>query len=224
MNACDRASLTALFVKCVDKSSRILDVGCGIGENMNLLKEIGFANVVGVDVCGDMVDESRRSGHLAFLVEDLRENDFDVILMSHVIEHVGYPEIVRFLEYYFARAKSNAIVVIITPVFYNAFFNDIDHIKPYFPDGLMMLFSARAISRQYKSDYSLTLEEIRFRRSPLTPYHLKCRYSRGLAGRLLFRSICVLFAVLRLLSLDLLSRVTGYAAIFRLGRNGRKPI
>jgi len=222
MNNIDKVNLANFFSKYVPKGSKILDIGCGIGENLSFLKYNGFQNVIGVDISPQMVNKSNELNHVAYLVSELKENDFDVLLFSHVIEHVGYPGIVEFLEFYFKRAKMGAQVVIITPVLYNAFFNDVDHIRPYLPDGLMMLFSENNISRQYSSIYSLSLKDISFRRAPLMPYHIKIKYSKKYRDKLIWVFIFQTMKVLKAISFSLLSKVTGYIAIFELNTNNTK--
>ena len=194
----------------------ILDVGCGIGENLSLLKENGYKSVIGADISPDMVKISRSSGHETYLAGQVPKKDFDVLLFSHVIEHFGYPDIVDFLEEYFSMAKKKAKVIIITPTLYDAFFNDVDHIKPYYPDGLIMLFSENQISRQYSSAFSLTLMDIFYRRVPLIPYNIRIRHLERFTNRLAFRVIVYVMSILKWLSFGLVAKATGYAAIFEL--------
>ena len=173
-------------------------------------------NVVGVDISREMVDLSTNRGQTAFLVEDLEIENFDVLLFSHVIEHVGYPDIKEFFEHYFRISNSNALVIIITPILYNAFFNDADHIKPYYPDGLMTLFSKRNVSRQYSSEFQLSLKDIYYRRVAITPYNVRLRFSRNIAMKGLYRLVCLVGMALKIVSVGAIAKVTGYGAIFEL--------
>lgn len=216
MNRIDLRYIRKVFLEYVPIDAKILDVGCGIGANLSTLKEFGYLNVIGVDISKQMVNSSKELGHQAFLPDELIEKDFDVIFFSHVIEHLGYPDIVKFLEFYFSKAKRNAQIVIVTPTLYDAFFNDVDHIKPYFADGLMMLFSQSNISRQYSSQFELSLKDIYFRRAALTPYHVKCKYGKQFHQKLLYWLLFKGSIFLKIISFGVFSKVTGYTAIFDL--------
>jgi len=217
MNKYDEKYLLDFFEKYIGKDKRILDVGCGVGDNIMRLKKRGYDNVVGVDISSEMIVSAKSRGcEKVFLVDDLDDRDYDVLLFSHVLEHVPYHNIQEFLEFYFSLAKKEALVVILMPVLYDAFYNDIDHIKPYYPDGLMTLFSNSVVSRQYSSKYRLKLVDIRFRRVPLFPYNLRLRYRSDFIAKV-FRFILYRVAViLRAATFGLLAKPTGYVAIFSL--------
>jgi len=218
MHRIDRKNLKRLLDRHVAKSAKILDIGCGLGNNLDLLQELGYRDVSGVDISPNMVEATREKGHRACLPEQLEQRDLDVLLFSHVIEHLGYPEIVGFMENYFQHAKPDALIIVITPILYDAFFNDVDHIKPYYPDGLIALFSDSRISKQYRSSFALELIDIHFRRTSLLPYNLRSKYIRSPFNRLFYAALVRAAGVAKWVSLGLLSKATGYAALFRLAR------
>ena len=78
----------------IRKSGKALDVGCGVGMHMELLRSKGM-EVEGLDANPIAVEIARRRGLRVFLggLEEARypDNEFDVLLMSHVIEHVPSP-------------------------------------------------------------------------------------------------------------------------------------
>jgi 2-polyprenyl-3-methyl-5-hydroxy-6-metoxy-1,4-benzoquinol methylase len=76
-------------------NGRLLEVGCGDGTVLSLLRDLGWS-VEGVDIGG--VARERAWERFRILVHqgelpdvDLPEGAFDVILMSHVLEHVTDP-------------------------------------------------------------------------------------------------------------------------------------
>jgi SAM-dependent methyltransferase len=76
------------------KAGRFLDVGCGSGESLELAQSAGWS-AEGVDFDPQAVAIARQRGlavHCGQLSErGLADGSFDLVLMSHVIEHVHDP-------------------------------------------------------------------------------------------------------------------------------------
>ncbi len=78
--------------KFVDKSAKILDLGCGTGRTTIALVENGWSNIIGVDLSERMIESAskiskERGLNIAFEAgdaTDLRfaENEFDAVLFS----------------------------------------------------------------------------------------------------------------------------------------------
>ena len=88
-----------------ERGSRILDIGCGFGQILNALKELGYRNAEGLDVSMDAVDHCVRSGLAVTRIADLesfcegREGPgYDLIIMSHVLEHIEKSRIIPTLQ------------------------------------------------------------------------------------------------------------------------------
>jgi 2-polyprenyl-3-methyl-5-hydroxy-6-metoxy-1,4-benzoquinol methylase len=82
-----------MFLPAV-KNGRVLDVGCGNGERLELLKRLGWT-VKGVDFDQNAVVAAMENG-LDVDCGDLKSmnyppDSFDAVIMSHVIEHVTHP-------------------------------------------------------------------------------------------------------------------------------------
>ncbi len=104
-----------MFLRAV-RQGRVLDVGCGNGERLELLKQLGWI-VKGTDLDQHAVDAARRKGldvdcgELKFM--NYPSDSFDAVIMSHVIEHVPHP---RELLTECARVlKPGGRVVMLTP-------------------------------------------------------------------------------------------------------------
>jgi len=93
---------------------RILDVGCGNGGFLNALRDVGFRRLHGVDPF--LPDSQPPSGitlHRCKL-EDLDETSFDLILLTHSLEHMS--DQVGVLKAVRKRLHPGGICQIETPV------------------------------------------------------------------------------------------------------------
>ena len=99
-----------------ERKQRLLDVGCGDGEALDILRLLGW-QVVGVELDGEAVVSARargldvRQGNL----EDagFSEKIFDVVTSSHVIEHVHDP--LGFLREQRRVLKPGGCLIAVTP-------------------------------------------------------------------------------------------------------------
>jgi SAM-dependent methyltransferase len=79
-----------------DKGANILDFGCGFGQTIRNLKNIGYENVRGYDIEPNAIQHCLQSGYDVF--ETLpRDQHFDLIIMSHVLEHFDKNKIISTL-------------------------------------------------------------------------------------------------------------------------------
>lgn len=210
--------LAGFFKRYVKPDALILDVGCGLGHNLTLLKNNGYLNAGGVDISIEMLTRTKEKGHLTFTADDLKsqQNKFDVILFSHILEHIEYRDIQKFLESYLKLAKPDSLVIVCMPLMYDGFYHDVDHIKPYYVKGLTSMFSNISIPKQYSSEFQLNLIDLRYLRASLVPYHLRSRHVRSVGNYIILGSLTLFFALLKIGTLGMASKLTSYAAIFEL--------
>ena len=104
--------------KGLGDDARILDVGCGDGFHLNLLREYGNKKwtLEGIDLDKRAVDAARKSGlnvHLGSVEEmGLPKETFDLVFMIQTIEHVEKPAEV--LSAIFQLLKKGGKLVIVT--------------------------------------------------------------------------------------------------------------
>lgn len=210
--------LIKFFSQYVKPDASILDIGCGLGHNLTLLKNNGYVNAVGTDISEEMLAASKERGHVTYTQEDLKEhrNHFDVLLFSHVLEHIEYRDIQKILESYFELTKPDALVIVCMPLLYDGFYHDVDHIKPYYAKGLTALFSDISIPKQYASRFCLNLIDLRYLRASLVPYHLRSRHIRNIANYMVLGGLTFFFMLLRVMTFGLASKVISYIAVFKL--------
>lgn len=75
-----------------NKSARILDIGCGNGGLIQIMKERGYKNVVGLDPSETCVNSMKNKGLEAckggLFSKSEMDKTFDLIILSHVLEHI----------------------------------------------------------------------------------------------------------------------------------------
>jgi len=149
----------------VGEEKKILDVGCGQGRYLIPLSEKN--SVIGVDISQSQLNDLSTRGFNVIHLDDIKvlNADFDFILMSHIIEHITPDNIIDFLDRYINFLKPDGKLIIATPLLYDEFYDDYDHIKPYTPKALQILFSDYS-QQAYKPDNRLTLKSLWIRKWP----------------------------------------------------------
>ena len=75
--------------KIISKNDSILDIGCGSGKFLVILKRAGFEDLTGVDLFID--EENLKDGVKIYQesLEDFKPNrKYDVIFSNHAFEHM----------------------------------------------------------------------------------------------------------------------------------------
>ncbi len=136
---------------------KVLDIGCGRGEFIKLLREQEIP-AYGVDMDRDMVAECKNSDlevyqnsgadHLVALAD----NSLGGIFMSHVAEHLPSPHLFHLLQLCFLKLQPGAPIVLETPNIFclsvsgHAFWSDPFHIRPVHPELLCFLLESVGFS------------------------------------------------------------------------------
>jgi SAM-dependent methyltransferase len=136
----------------------VLDIGCGRGEFLALLKAAGVGGR-GVDTNREMVATACERGldavhadALAFL-EALPDGSLGGLMAAQVVEHLAPPYLSRLLTVAFHKLRAGAPIVIetINPACWLAFFSsyirDITHAQPVHPETLQYLLQANGFTR-----------------------------------------------------------------------------
>jgi 2-polyprenyl-3-methyl-5-hydroxy-6-metoxy-1,4-benzoquinol methylase len=104
-----------------DRSLRILDIGCGFGSFIHVLKENGYQHIVGIDVSEQQVAVAHELGLNEVIKYDLinylteNVNAFDVITGIDIIEHFSKDELVSVLNLVKNSLKENGMAIFRTP-------------------------------------------------------------------------------------------------------------
>ena len=145
----------------------VLDIGCGRGEFLALLREQGIGGR-GIDINAAMVDVCRQQGldaaeadALAYLRAQA-DGSLGGLFAAQVIEHLEPRYLMAFLDAAFDKLRPGAPIVLetINPACWFAFFEsyirDITHVRAIHPDTLKYLLVAsgfQQIDIRYRSPY-----------------------------------------------------------------------
>jgi SAM-dependent methyltransferase len=138
-----------LYIDWFIGQGAVLDIGCGRGEFLELLREIGIVGY-GVDLNAEMVAESCALGFHAVrqdareYLEQLSPGSLGGIFAAQVIEHFLPAEIARLLELAQATLTGQGIVILetpnpICPEVLRTFYIDPTHVRPVHPELLRFL-------------------------------------------------------------------------------------
>jgi len=143
------ASLQREFVRhFLHAPGKVLEVGCGKGVLLSLLKEAGI-EAYGIDLSPSVVEYCRSKGleahHADVLahVKKLPSESLGGIFCAHVIEHMQPTDVIELLRESFRILKKGSKLVIITPNTKDLrtterFWLDVTHVRPY-PEKLLRL-------------------------------------------------------------------------------------
>ncbi|MBW1658931.1 MAG: class I SAM-dependent methyltransferase [Deltaproteobacteria bacterium] len=132
----------------------VLDVGCGRGEFLELLKQEGI-QARGIDINATMVDHCRNLGLEADEADALRflseteTGAFDGIFCAQVIEHLSWEALLAFMKLSYEKLAEGGRLLMETinpqclTTFSSTFYLDPTHTKPVHP--LTLQFACKAI-------------------------------------------------------------------------------
>ena len=146
------------YAPLFDGASDILDVGCGRGEFLDVLRERGIT-ARGLDLNGEMVEVCRSRGleaevgdALAYL-RGLPDASLGGMFAAQVVEHLDPQYLIRLLAVAFQKLRPGSKIVLetINPqcwfAFFDSYLRDITHAQPLHPDTLQYLLVASGFQR-----------------------------------------------------------------------------
>ncbi len=113
-------SIQKCFLSHFRSCERVLDLGSGRGIFLELLRDGGIESV-GVDSAREAIDACRAKGIFSVAQDDMmsfladKEQQYDGIFCSHVIEHLQYDDGLRLFRLCFDALQSNGKLVVVTP-------------------------------------------------------------------------------------------------------------
>ena len=131
----------------------VLDIGCGRGEFLDLMREHGI-KARGLDLNAAMVEVCRERGHDAVqgdaldYLTSLPDGSLGGLIAVQVVEHLQPDYLVRLLETSFHKLRPGSTIALetINPTCWVAFFEsyirDLTHVRPVHPETLQFLMLA----------------------------------------------------------------------------------
>ena len=141
------------YVRLFAGASDVLDIGCGRGEFLALLRESGVSargidlNDAMVAVCREKGFDATKADALSYL-RGVTPGSLGGLFAAQVVEHLEPAYLTRLLEAAFEALRPGAPIVLetINPACWFAFFEsyirDITHVRPLHPDTLKFLLIA----------------------------------------------------------------------------------
>jgi SAM-dependent methyltransferase len=137
------------YVEDFRDAAPVLDIGCGRGELLQLLREAGV-DARGIDADADMVAYARGEGldveqaDLVEYLERLEDRSLGGIFMGQVVEHLPPGVLVRALELAAQKLGPGGVLVAetinpLSPLALRHYFADLTHAQPLVPETLQLL-------------------------------------------------------------------------------------
>ena len=148
-----------VYVPLLRGHEPIVDIGCGRGELLDLLREDGVP-AFGVDIDEAMVRRCRVKGHNVEHLDGttyLRQqpdSSLSTIFSAQVVEHLGYHEWLAFLELSRAKLKPGGRLIFETVnphalEAFKTFWTDLTHQRPIFPEVALAWCWLQGFDRAY---------------------------------------------------------------------------
>ena len=140
------------------KDSSILDIGCGRGEWLELLKEENLygrgldSNKVMVKICKDRGLDVIDSDAINF-IKNISDNSLGAVTGFHLIEHYGFDFLIKLLDEILRILKPGGLVILETPNPNNvlvgscSFYLDPTHNKPIPSSLIKLVLESRGFSK-----------------------------------------------------------------------------
>ncbi|UNC93598.1 class I SAM-dependent methyltransferase [Candidatus Contubernalis alkaliaceticus] len=143
----------SVYLPFFQGKSKVLDIGCGRGEMLELLQENDI-DALGIDTDEEMVKHCGGKGlkvkkqDAALLLETLEDNTIEGVFMGHVVEHLDLDYMIELFRLIYKKIMPGGVLLLESPnpiclyIFSASFYIDPTHIKPLNPYTLEHLLQS----------------------------------------------------------------------------------
>jgi 2-polyprenyl-3-methyl-5-hydroxy-6-metoxy-1,4-benzoquinol methylase len=130
-----------------ERDIKIVDLGCGNGQLVFCLQEMGYKNITGVDTSKEQIQIAHQQGisnvHLSTIGKYLisKKNLFDVIIVFDVLEHLHRSEMIKTMLSIETALKPSGLLVLHVPNAWGRFgmavrYGDLTHENCFTPESI----------------------------------------------------------------------------------------
>jgi SAM-dependent methyltransferase len=105
-----------------DKDALIIDLGCGPGDLIKALQDLGYKQAMGVDLDLKHVEYAKNAGatnihcdECANFLSNIPDNSVDLVTAFDLIEHLSKPELLELFRIIRAKLKVDSLLLIRCP-------------------------------------------------------------------------------------------------------------
>jgi SAM-dependent methyltransferase len=140
------------YVERFRDSGDIVDIGCGRGEFLELLRDAGVA-ALGIDIdpvsvahCAGKSLEAQRADAVQYL-DSLDNDSLGGIFSAQVIEHMAARDVIELVRLSMLKLRPGGLLILETPnpntlLVFASFHLDFSHIRPYHPEAVKWLLQS----------------------------------------------------------------------------------
>lgn len=145
-----------IYVPYFQGRGNVLDLGCGKGEFLEILREAGV-EAYGVDLNRQMVQASEEKGLVVYQgdalahLAGLPDGSLGGIFAAHLVEHLPVPALGELAQLALAKLQPDAYIILETPnplclwALANYFYMDMSHVKPVHPQALSFVLEMQGL-------------------------------------------------------------------------------
>jgi O-antigen chain-terminating methyltransferase len=156
-----------------------LDIGCGRGEFLELMKENGV-NAHGIDINDEMIEYCKSKGFSVEKVDaitylnKIEDKRLDGIFIDQVVEHLEPEYLIQMLKLCNKKLKLGYYIFIetVNPLSFTSFVNfyiDMTHKRPIHPETLKFLVSMAGFREINVGFSSPVCDEVRLKKIDIAP-------------------------------------------------------